>query len=489
MGEERASRLASLEAFRREGHKPWQTVFRPSHRAAEIVSAYPRTEGEKVRVAGRIMGLRHHGGASFADLVDASGRIQLQARQDVLGEKDYRLFLLLHRGDIVGVEGEVFRTRRGEVTVAVRSFQLLAKCLEPLPEKWHGLREVEIRYRKRYLDLIASPEARRLLLARSRIVSLLRGFLEERGFVEVETPVLTPVYGGARARPFTTYHRALDMPLYLRIAPELYLKRLVVGGMEKVFEIGKVFRNEGLSPLHNPEFTMLELYQAFADYEDMMRLTEEIFDFLAREVNGSYRVTFRGQEIVLRPPWPRVSMVEALRERLGLDVLSWASDEEARREARRWGLEVEEKATRGKVMEELVDAFIQPHLIQPTFLLHHPVEISPLARAREDDPRLACRFELIIGGWELANSFSELADPFEQRERFERQEEEREKGDEEAHAMDEDFLSALEYGLPPTGGLGIGVDRLVMLLTGQDSIREIIPFPLLRPVQSEGGGR
>jgi lysyl-tRNA synthetase class 2 len=431
------------------------------------------------------MGFRHHGGVSFADLVDGSGRIQLQARQDLLGEKDYGLFLLLHRGDIVGVEGRVFRTRRGEVTVGVEGFCLLAKCLEPLPEKWHGLREVEIRYRRRYLDLIANPEARRVLLTRSRIVSLLRRFLEERGFVEVETPVLTPLYGGARARPFTTYHRALEMPLYLRIAPELYLKRLVVGGMERVFEIGKVFRNEGLSPLHNPEFTMLELYQAFADYEDMMRLTEEIFAFLAQEINGRFTVTFRGKEIDLQPPWPRLSMVEALRERLGCDVLAWRSDEEARLEARRLGLEVEEGATRGRVMEELVDAFVQPHLIQPTFLIGHPVDISPLARAREDDPRLSYRFELIVGGWELANAFSELADPFEQRERFQKQQEERAKGDEEAHAMDEDFLRALECGLPPTGGLGIGIDRLAMLLTGQDSIREVIPFPLLRPVQEE----
>lgn len=485
MGEERASRLASLEAFRREGHRPWATLFRPSHRAAEIVAAYPRTEGEEVRVAGRIMGIRHHGGVSFADLVDGSGRIQLQARQDLLGERDYGLFLLLHRGDIVGVKGRVFRTRRGEVTVALEEFRLLAKCLEPLPEKWHGLREVEIRYRRRYLDLIANPEARRVLLTRSRIVSLLRRFLEERGFVEVETPVLTPLYGGARARPFTTYHRALDLSLYLRIAPELYLKRLVVGGMERVFEIGKVFRNEGLSPMHNPEFTMLELYQAFADYEDMMRLTEEIFSFLAREVLGGFTITFRGKEIHLEPPWPRISMVEALRERLGCDVLAWQSDEEARLEARRLGLEVEEGATRGRVMEELVDAFVQPHLVQPTFLLDHPVEISPLARAREDDPRLSQRFELIVGGWELANAFSELANPFEQRERFQRQQEEREKGDEEAHAMDEDYLRALECGLPPTGGLGIGIDRLAMLLAGQDSIREVIPFPLLRPVQEE----
>ncbi len=476
-----AARLRKLERFRQHGMDPFGERFPRTHRAAQITADFVALDGASVRIAGRIMAVRGHGKATFADLQDFSGRIQIYARQDVMGEASYGLFTELDIGDVIGVVGKVFRTRRGEISVEIQEWRLLAKSLIPLPEKWHGLKDVDLRYRQRYLDLIVNPEVRETFVARSRIVSALRRFLDERGFLEVETPMMHPLAGGAAARPFVTHHNALDLNLYLRIAPELYLKRLVVGGMEKVYEIGRVFRNEGISTRHNPEFTILELYEAFADYTDMMALTEEIFTHVALEVRGTLQVRFLGHDIDLAPPWRRLSIVDALREYAGVDVFELGDDAQARAVAHRLGVEVEGNATLGQVIEELVDAFVQPHLIQPTFLTDHPVEISPLAKRKKDDPSLTYRFELIVAGWEMANAFSELNDPLDQRERFMAQLREREKGNEEAHGMDEDYLTALSYGMPPCGGLGIGVDRLVMLLIGVPSIRDVILFPLMRP--------
>ncbi len=478
------ARRVKLEKLIDLGVNPFGGRFDRSHVAADILRDFERLEEQRVRVAGRITGMRGHGKVSFADLQDGSGKIQLYVRQDVLGEARFGDFTALDLGDVIGVEGRVFRTQRGQISVEVAGFQLLAKSLRPLPEKWHGLKDVDLRYRQRYLDLIVNPEVRDTFRARSRIISALRRGLEERGFLEVETPMMHTLAGGAAARPFVTHHNALDMTLYLRIAPELHLKRLVVGGLEKVFEIGRVFRNEGISTRHNPEFTIVEIYQAYADYTDMMTLTEDLFVRAARAVRDSLQVSFLGHDIDLTPPWPRLSIIDALREYAGVEVSALGSDEEARAAARRLGVKVEPAATAGQVLEELVDAFVQPRLINPTFLTDHPVEISPLAKRKADNPALTERFELIVGGWEMANAFSELNDPIDQRARFEAQMREREKGNEEAHALDEDYLTALEHGLPPCGGLGIGIDRLVMLLTGAASIRDVILFPLMRPRES-----
>lgn len=475
------ARRAKLDKLRSLGIDPFGGRFERTHQAAEILDDFERWEDSRVRVAGRIMAVRGHGKVMFADLQDGSGRIQIYLREDLLGEARFREFADLDLGDLIGVEGRVFRTQRGQISVEAAGFRLLAKALRPLPEKWHGLKDVDLRYRQRYLDLIANPEVRDTFRARSRIISAIRRGLEEKGFLEVETPMMHTLAGGAAARPFVTHHNALDMTLYLRIAPELHLKRLVVGGLEKVFEIGRVFRNEGISTRHNPEFTIVEIYQAYADYTDMMALTEEIFVRAALAVRDTLKVSFLGHEIDLTPPWPRLSILDGLREFAGVDASLLASDEDARAAARRLGVKVEAAATAGQVLEELVDVFVQPRLIRPTFLTDHPVEISPLAKRKADHPGLTERFELIVGGWEMANAFSELNDPIDQRERFEAQMREREKGNEEAHALDEDYLNALEHGLPPCGGLGIGIDRLVMLLTGAASIRDVILFPLMRP--------
>lgn len=479
-------RRTKVDRLRSLGIDPYGQRFERTHSTADIIRDFERLENTSVQLAGRLMAIRGHGKATFADLQDASGQLQIHLRQDLLGQEQYELLTELDLGDIVGVGGRVFRTRRGEISVEAARLWLLGKALRPLPEKWHGLKDVDLRYRQRYLDLIVNPEVRRTFETRSRIISTLRRLLEERGFLEVETPMMHPLPGGAAAHPFVTHHNALEMTLYLRIAPELYLKRLIAGGMERVFEIGRVFRNEGISTRHNPEFTMLEIYQAYADYADMMDLTETLLVQVASNVYGTLKFEFLGHEIDLTPPWRRLSMVDALKESTGVDVLALGSDEEARAEARRLGVEVGGTATRGQVMEELVDAFVQPRLIQPTFLTGHPVEISPLAKRKRDNPALTDRFELIVAGWELANAFSELNDPIDQRERFEAQSREREKGNEEAHAVDEDYLASLEHGMPPCGGLGIGIDRLVMLLTGSPSIRDVILFPLMRPRGGRG---
>jgi lysyl-tRNA synthetase class 2 len=482
----REERLRKLEELRERGLDPYRpTRFDRTHPARQIHDEFsqlaPGEEGQsRVRVAGRITARRVMGGASFYDLRDGSGRIQIYATQDALGPKRYALLAEeLDVGDFLGVEGPVFRTKRGELSVRVEEFHILAKALRPLPEKWHGLRDVETRYRQRYLDLLANEESRRVFETRSRIIREMRRFLDERGFLEVETPILQPIYGGAFARPFTTYHNELEQTLYLRIAPELYLKRLIIGGCERVYEIGKSFRNEGIDTQHNPEFTTMECYQAYADYTDMMALTEEMIFAIAWQL-GKVKLQYQGREIDLTPPWRRVPLREALIESTGIDIEEHPTLEALRAAIREKGLQVDEKPTWGKLVDELVSEYVEPELMEPTFLMDYPREISPLAKAKADAPHLVERFEPFIGGLELGNAFSELNDPLDQRRRFVEQEELRRGGDLEAQALDEDFLTALEYGMPPTGGLGLGIDRLVMFLTDSGSIRDVILFPTLR---------
>ncbi|MBE3589707.1 MAG: lysine--tRNA ligase [Firmicutes bacterium] len=478
------ARREKLAALRALGVDPFGSRYETSAHAEDVHERFAELEGCEVSVAGRLMALRVHGRAAFADLQDRTGRVQLYMRADATGGFE-TLLPLLDLGDIVGARGTVMRTRRGEDSVEVRELTLLTKSLRPLPEKWHGLKDVDRRYRERYLDLIVNPGVRQTFIARAGVLREMRAFLDERGFIEVETPVLTPLAGGAHARPFVTHHNALDMTLYLRIALELYLKRLIVGGLERVYEIGRVFRNEGVSTRHNPEFTMMECYQAYADYEDIMELTEHMVARVAERVTGSTRVRYGDVEIDFAPPWRRLSMIEALAGK-GVRLEDMPDDASARRLARSLGVHVEETATRGKVIDELVSELVQPELVQPTFLLDHPTEISPLAMRKRDNPDLTYRFEAIVHGMEIANAFTELNDPDDQRERFERQMEDRRRGDLESPELDEDFLKALEYGMPPTGGLGIGVDRLVMLLTNSPSIRDVILFPLMRP-RAPGG--
>lgn len=435
---------------------------------------------EEAHVLGRIVARRGMGKASFLRVRDDSGEVQLFAKQDVMGES-FAALEGIDIGDHVEARGRVMVTRTGELSIELRSLRLVTKAYRPLPDKWHGLTDVDLRYRRRYVDLIANPEVALVFRARSLIVTGLRAFLDSQRFLEVETPTLHTLVGGAAARPFTTHHNALDLSLFLRIAPELYLKRLLVGGFDKVFEIGKNFRNEGISTKHNPEYTAVEVYEAYADARDMMRLTEELFAYVAAEVTGGTVITFQGTRIDLTPPWPRLSMTEAVARYTGVDFDAIATDEQARAAARSKGVEVDKQATRGKVLAEMFEELVEPHLIQPVFIVDYPVEVSPLAKRKDDDPGLTDRFEPYINGWEVANGFSELNDPVDQRERFLRQLEQRAAGDEEAHMMDEDFLRALEVGMPPAGGLGIGVDRLVMLLTDSPSIRDVILFPHMRP--------
>ena len=474
-------RREKLARLREAGRDPFHVVrFDRTHLTIEISQDFDSLEGAEVRVAGRLMGLRRHGKATFADLQDGSGRVQLLFRQNRLGEERYQELELLDVGDLLGAAGAVMRTRAGEVTVEVSQYDLLAKALRPLPEKWHGLRDVEARYRQRYLDLIVNEDSRRAFLVRSKVISSLRRFFEARGFLEVETPMMQPVPGGALARPFITHHNALDIDLYLRIAPELYLKRLVVGGLEKVFEISRVFRNEGISSRHNPEFTMLEAYQAYTDYQGMMDLFEEAVVTAAREALGTPRVEYQGREIDLTPPWRRVRLWDAISEKSGLDPERLESAEEARTACAELDLPAGPELALSTMLSNLFERFVQPTLIEPTFIIDYPTAVSPLAKARPDNVRVAERFEPFVAGLELGNAFSELNDPVEQRKRFEGQARARVAGDVEAHAMDEDFLLALEYGMPPTGGLGLGVDRLVMLFTGAPSIRDVILFPQMR---------
>jgi len=475
-----SARLQKVDELRSRGINPFGKRFEVQHHAADIVAEYPANDGQDVVIAGRLMAKRGHGKASFADLQDFSGKIQIYARVDDLGTEAYDLYKLLDIGDIIGVKGTVFRTKRGEISVNVKEFEILAKSLRPLPEKWHGLKDVDLRYRQRYLDLIVNPEVKDVFLKRIEIIRAMRHFLEERGFYEVETPMMQPIAGGAAARPFITHHNALDIDLYLRIAPELYLKRLLVGGFEKVFEINRNFRNEGISTKHNPEFTMMELYQAYADYEDMMEITESMISYVVQKVLGTLKINYQGREIDFTVPWARLSMLDAVRLYTGMDF-SHFDTEEAHRQAAELGVEVDKDAVWGQILNAVFEECVEDKLIQPTFITGHPVEVSPLAKRNPQNPRLTDRFELFVNSWELANAFSELNDPIDQRKRFEQQLEERAKGDQEAHAMDEDFITALEHGMPPAGGLGIGIDRLVMILTDSPSIRDVILFPTMRP--------
>lgn len=474
-------RRDKLTELQRNGIEPYGGKYPREHMAQEIIDQFEQYEGKNVRLAGRIMAKRGHGKASFANLQDVSGNIQIYARLNDLGEDNYRLFEKLDIGDIIGIEGTVFKTRRGEITVSITDLTLLAKSLRPLPEKWHGLKDVDLRYRQRYVDLTVNPEVKKTFITRSKIIKEIRNYLDELNFLEVETPMMHPIAGGATARPFITHHNALDMNLYLRIAPELYLKRLLVGGFEKVYEINRNFRNEGISTKHNPEFTMLELYQAYGDYEDMMEITENLISTVAKKVLGTTTIKYEEQEINLATPWKRLPMLEAVKEYSGLDFTVIKTDEEARMKAKELNLEVEDNDTWGSVLNKVFEEMVEPKLVQPTFILDYPVEISPLAKRKKDNPNLTYRFELFIYGREIANAFSELNDPIDQKQRFQQQLEKRAGGDDEAHMMDEDYIQALEYGMPPAGGLGIGIDRLVMLLTNSSSIRDVILFPLMRP--------
>jgi len=480
-----------LEHLRDLGIDPYPLRSECTHTTAEALEMLDRwrendQEGgppEVVKLCGRIMSVRVMGKASFAHIADGSGRMQIYLRlaEDGVDADSYDLFRRdLDIGDIIQAEGTLFSTRTGEPSLQVDKLTLLAKSLRPLPEKWHGLKDVEARYRQRYLDLIVNEDARLVFITRSRIIAALRRFMDERGFVEVETPVLQPVYGGAMARPFTTYYHALDQEVFLRIADELYLKRLIVGGLDRVYEICKDFRNEGVSSHHNPEFTQLEVYQAYADYHDMMTLAEDAFFHVAEEVLGTAQISYQGHAIDLTPPWQRLPMREAILEETGIDIEKALTLDLLLQLVERGGLEVDPQPTRGALVDEIFSEYVEPKLIQPTFIIDFPVEISPFAKKKQDKPHLVERFELFIGGLELGNAFSELNDPLDQRERFLAQREQREVGDEEAHPMDEDYIRALEYGMPPTGGMGWGIDRMVMLLTDQASIREVILFPHLR---------
>jgi len=473
----RREKMATIEG---KGIEPFARKYDVTHHADDIITNFEALEGQNVKLAGRIMAVRGHGKTSFVNVMDMSGRIQVYFRQDVIGEAQYENFKLLDIGDIVGIEGTVFRTQRGEISVKIASFEILAKSLRPLPEKWHGLKDVETRYRQRYLDLIVNPEVRNTFITRSKIIKSLRRLLDERNYLEVETPMMHPIAGGAAARPFTTHHNALDMDLYLRIAPELYLKRLIVGGFERVYEIGRVFRNEGISIRHNPEFTIVELYQAYADYQDLMRLTEEVVSGVAQEVLGTTQVIYQGQELDFAPPWNRITMPEAVKKYANVDFDAVTTVEEAREIADRLGVKYENKHGIGGILNNIFEDKVEEHLIQPTFIIGHPTEISPLAKRNKDNPDITDRFEVFAFGRELANGFSELNDPIDQEGRFSAQVAQRESGDVEAHMMDHDYVNALEYGLPPTGGLGIGIDRLVMFLTDSYSIRDVLLFPHMR---------
>jgi len=480
-------RRDKMNQLREWGYDPFGKKFNQTHHAADIFAKYAdksteelEAEANIVTIAGRIVSKRTMGKASFAHLLDRSGQIQIYVRKDTVGEEAYKVFDLSDIGDLIGVSGEVFKTKTGELTVKVKELTYLTKSLRPLPEKYHGLKDVETRYRKRYVDLIVNPEVRQTFITRSRILTSIRRYLDNLGFLEVETPTLHPIAGGAAARPFITYHNALDMQLYMRIAIELHLKRLIVGGLEKVYEIGRVYRNEGISTRHNPEFTMIELYQAYADFHDIMDLTENLIAHVAQEVLGTTQIEYQGHQIDLTPKWRRVHMVDLIKEHVGVDFWKEMSDDEARALAKEHGVEVQPHHTFGHVVNEFFEQKVEEKLIQPTFVYGHPVAISPLAKKNEQDPRFTDRFELFIVAREHANAFTELNDPIDQRQRFEAQLLEKAAGNDEAHEMDEDFLEALEYGMPPTGGLGIGIDRLVMLLTNSPSIRDVLLFPHMR---------
>ena len=485
LGEQTRVRREKLAELQAAGEDPFQlTRFDWDATSRQIKENFDAMEGKPVKVAGRLMSKRGMGKVSFCDLQDKDGRIQLYARQDEMDEAVYKKFKKFDIGDIVGVDGEVFRTQRGEMSVRAKNITLLSKSLLPLPEKFHGLQDKELRYRQRYGDLMVNPDVKNNFLVRSKFIKHVRDFMDGRGYIEVETPVLNTISGGATARPFITHHNTLDIDMYMRIATELPLKRLIVGGMDRVYEIGRIFRNEGMDPKHNPEFTTIELYQAYADFNDMMDLFEDLLSSAAQKLLGTYQVQWQGEDIDLTPGWPRMPMHEAVKQYCGIDFMTIGSDEEAVAAAKSIGVELPETAdkTWGNALYECFDQKVEEKLIQPTFITMHPVDVSPLAKRSPKDPRLTERFELFICHSEMGNAFSELNDPIDQRQRFQKQVEMRAKGDDEAGMMDEDFLTALEYGMPPTGGLGIGIDRCVMLLTGADTIRDVILFPTMKPL-------
>ena len=489
-GEQIEGRLNKVENFTRRDTLAYPPRIIRNHSATEAVKLFEEAEAAlpegsedkphvTVEVAGRLVAIRVMGKSAFAHLEDSSGRLQIYLKKDDVGDETYDIFKKdFDLGDFIAVQGYLFRTRTGEVTVHATAFQLAAKALHPLPEKWHGLKDVEIRYRQRYMDLVANPDVREVFRKRSKIVSAMRRFLDNEGFLEVETPTLQSIYGGAMARPFTTHHNALDMELYLRISDELYLKRLIVGGLDKVYEICKDFRNEGVSAKHNPEFTMMECYWAYADYQDMMRLTENMIAFITQEVLGTTQVVFNGKEVNLTPPWTRLNLAESIKERVEIDIFETYGDVKALwAECQRLKLDVSPQPTWGKLVEELLGEYVEPTIVNPTFIHTYPIDISPLAKQNPDDPRVVERFEVYVAGMEIGNAYSELNDPVLQRRRFIEQQQ---MGDEEAHVVDDDYVIALMHGMPPTGGLGIGVDRVVMLLTDQPSIRDVILFPHMR---------
>lgn len=485
-------RRDKLDSLRDLGVDPFGSKYERTHNAKEILDAYAEVEKPEleemavtVSVAGRIMQKRGMGKASFAHIQDLTGRIQIYVRKDTVDEHKFAAFEMLDIGDIVGVKGTVFKTNTGEVSIKVKELEILTKSLLPLPDKHHGLKDVELRYRQRYVDLIVNPDVQQTFIARSKIIQSMRRYLDSHGYLEVETPTLHSIAGGAAARPFVTHHNALDMQLYMRIAIELHLKRLIVGGLEKVYEIGRVYRNEGISTRHNPEFTMIELYEAYADYKDIMALTENMIAHIAQEVLGTTKIQYQGVEVDLTPQWRRVSMVELVKEIKGVDFSVQMSDEEAHALAKEHNVPVEPHMTFGHILNAFFETFCEETLIQPTFVTGHPVAISPLAKKNVEDPRFTDRFELFIVAREHANAFTELNDPIDQRERFEAQLTEKEQGNDEAHEMDDDFIRALEYGMPPTGGLGIGIDRLVMLLTDAPSIRDVLLFPHMRELKPQ----
>ena len=478
----RREKLAKLQEM---GRDPFvQSRYDRTNYSMDIKNNFEEMEGKVVKIAGRIMSKRLQGKAGFIDIQDQEGRIQCYVRKDRIGEEEYDLFKTYDIGDIIGLEGEVFKTKKEEISVKANAVVLLSKSLQVLPEKYHGLKDQDIRYRQRYVDLIVNPEVKDTFLTRTKALKALRSFLDERGFLEVETPILNTIAGGANARPFVTHHNTLDIPMYLRIANELYLKRLIVGGFDKVYEMGRMFRNEGMSIKHNPEYTAMELYQAYADYEDMMRITEELISHMAEVATGSTVVNYQGTEIDFKPPWRRMTMIECVKEYTGVDFDTIETDEEALAIAREKGIEITPGMRRGEVINAFFEEFGEDKLIQPTFITHHPVEVSPLAKRNAEDPRKTDRFEAFANKWELANAFSELNDPIDQKGRFMDQLRKKELGDDEACDMDEDFINALEVGLPPTGGLGIGIDRVMMLLTNSASIRDVILFPTMKPIDN-----
>ncbi|MDD3705572.1 MAG: lysine--tRNA ligase [Clostridiaceae bacterium] len=481
-------RREKLEQLKAIGRNPFEILnYDQTHHSKDIKDNFEEMEGKDVSIAGRIMSFRDMGKASFCDIQDRHGKIQSYIKQDELGEEEYKIFKTYDIGDIVGIKGFVFKTKRGEISVHVKQITLLCKSLQPLPEKWHGLKDTEIRYRQRYIDLIVNEDVRETFYKRTQIISAVREFMDARDFIEVETPILATIASGAAARPFITHSNALDIELYLRIATELYLKRLIVGGFERVYEMGKDFRNEGIDVRHNPEFTMIEMYQAYADYNDMMELTESLIAYCAKKVLGTTKINYQGTELDLTPPWNRMTMVEAVKKYSGVDFNEIKTDEEARETAKKLKVldELKKKlkdCTKGDILNAAFEVYVEEHLIQPTFILDYPVEISPLTKKKNDDPTMTERFEAFIYAREIANAYSELNDPIDQKERFEQQANDKELGDDEAYATDDDFVNSLEIGMPPTGGLGIGIDRIIMFLTDSYSIRDIILFPTMKPI-------